>query len=275
MSKVETAFRKILGIRPKWVRPPYGASNTDVLNTLKTMGYKAVTWNLDSQDWNGEFYKIASFGQFFCVLMIIQVLVSLHPSRNSRLWEMTPESSPSSTMPFRPQPNSSAPGLLHGRSQKGSRLSLSLSVLASPFRVLNMWWLGVLVPRIQLGSVKSNQWIAILNQLLLYLQKRIFVTSLSVILPSWKTKKTVGLWRRGYPEPVVRTLIDDCPSSGLLDIDREKPWGKREQSADLLELQVKRLLVLNFLFYIFYCMFGNVPKLHRYSGSWRRILRKL
>jgi len=32
----------------------YGETNANVLNTLKGLGYKAVTWNLDSQDWNGE-----------------------------------------------------------------------------------------------------------------------------------------------------------------------------------------------------------------------------
>jgi len=53
MTKLETAFKKILGVRPKWVRPPYGETNANVLATFKTLGYKAVSWNLDSQDWNG------------------------------------------------------------------------------------------------------------------------------------------------------------------------------------------------------------------------------
>jgi len=53
ISKVETAFKKILGIKPKWIRPPMGAQNANVLNSLKSLRYKVVTWNLDSQDWNG------------------------------------------------------------------------------------------------------------------------------------------------------------------------------------------------------------------------------
>lgn len=53
ITKLETAFKKILGIKPKWIRPPYGESNSQVLSTLGGLGYKAVTWNLDSQDWNG------------------------------------------------------------------------------------------------------------------------------------------------------------------------------------------------------------------------------
>lgn len=36
------------------MRPPYGASNANVLSTLGGMGYKVVTWNTDSGDWNGN-----------------------------------------------------------------------------------------------------------------------------------------------------------------------------------------------------------------------------
>jgi len=52
MGRVETALKKILGIRPKWWRPPYGSQNSNLLNTMRGLGYKTVTWNLDTQDWN-------------------------------------------------------------------------------------------------------------------------------------------------------------------------------------------------------------------------------
>ncbi|KAG8908999.1 hypothetical protein FRB99_000102 [Tulasnella sp. 403] len=54
MQKNEVAFQKILGIKPKWVRPPYGETNAQVVSTLAGMGYKIVTWNLDSEDWNDK-----------------------------------------------------------------------------------------------------------------------------------------------------------------------------------------------------------------------------
>ncbi|KAF9000254.1 carbohydrate deacetylase [Cyathus striatus] len=54
LTRLETAFKKILGVRPKWLRPPYGSSNTATLSTLKSLKYKVVTWNLDSGDWNGK-----------------------------------------------------------------------------------------------------------------------------------------------------------------------------------------------------------------------------
>ncbi|KAF6749388.1 carbohydrate deacetylase [Ephemerocybe angulata] len=53
ISRVEVALKKILGIRPKWLRPPYGGQNSNVLSTMRGLNYKVVTWNLDSEDWNG------------------------------------------------------------------------------------------------------------------------------------------------------------------------------------------------------------------------------
>ena len=55
VTRLETALKKILGIKPKWLRPPYGGQNSNVLSTLRGYNYKVVTWNLDSEDWNGMF----------------------------------------------------------------------------------------------------------------------------------------------------------------------------------------------------------------------------
>ncbi|PPQ63755.1 hypothetical protein CVT24_004264 [Panaeolus cyanescens] len=66
MTRLETAFKKILGIKPKWVRPPMGAQNSQVLSNLGNMGYKIVTWNFDSQDWNGA--SVSSSQQRFNAL---------------------------------------------------------------------------------------------------------------------------------------------------------------------------------------------------------------
>ncbi|KAJ2924894.1 hypothetical protein H1R20_g12201, partial [Candolleomyces eurysporus] len=53
ISRLEEALKKILGIRPKWLRPPYGGQNSNVVNTLGGLKYKVVTWNFDTEDWNG------------------------------------------------------------------------------------------------------------------------------------------------------------------------------------------------------------------------------
>ncbi|TFK18221.1 carbohydrate deacetylase [Coprinopsis marcescibilis] len=52
ITRLETALKKILGIRPKWLRPPYGGTSASMLSNMRTLRYKVVTWNLDTEDWN-------------------------------------------------------------------------------------------------------------------------------------------------------------------------------------------------------------------------------
>jgi peptidoglycan/xylan/chitin deacetylase (PgdA/CDA1 family) len=51
MNLLSDTLFKLIGKRPKIVRPPFGATNNLVENTLTNLGYKLVTWNLDSNDW--------------------------------------------------------------------------------------------------------------------------------------------------------------------------------------------------------------------------------
>jgi len=51
---VETAFQKILGVKPHFFRPPYGSYNAESLEVLKGLGYYVVTWDTDSGDSDGE-----------------------------------------------------------------------------------------------------------------------------------------------------------------------------------------------------------------------------
>lgn len=53
MQKVEQAFVNIIGKKPAYMRPPYLATGGNVLPTMKTLGYKVITDDVDSQDWNG------------------------------------------------------------------------------------------------------------------------------------------------------------------------------------------------------------------------------
>lgn len=50
LTLLETALQKILGIKPKYFRPPYGSYNSAALAILKQRGYTVVTWNFDSGD---------------------------------------------------------------------------------------------------------------------------------------------------------------------------------------------------------------------------------
>lgn len=53
ITLLETALEKILGIKPKYFRPPYGNYNTAALKVLKSRGYQVVTWDFDSLDSDG------------------------------------------------------------------------------------------------------------------------------------------------------------------------------------------------------------------------------
>jgi len=53
LDLVETAFKKILGVKPKFFRPPYGSYNDQVLEILKEYNYDVITWNLDTEDADG------------------------------------------------------------------------------------------------------------------------------------------------------------------------------------------------------------------------------
>ncbi|KAF9167810.1 Carbohydrate esterase 4 protein [Actinomortierella ambigua] len=47
MEKIETAFRQILGVVPRYMRPPYGEHSERVRRVLADMGYILVLWDVD------------------------------------------------------------------------------------------------------------------------------------------------------------------------------------------------------------------------------------
>ncbi len=54
MSKLEVAFANILGVKPTYMRPPNGNTGGSTVSVLKGLGYRLVTWDVDSGDWNKE-----------------------------------------------------------------------------------------------------------------------------------------------------------------------------------------------------------------------------
>lgn len=54
LDLVEGAFKKILGIKPRLFRPPYGSYNDRALRVLQQRGYTVVNWNFDSGDTAGK-----------------------------------------------------------------------------------------------------------------------------------------------------------------------------------------------------------------------------
>ncbi len=43
--------QRVLGIKQNLYRPAYGSYNTEVIRTVKELGYEAVQWSVDSLDW--------------------------------------------------------------------------------------------------------------------------------------------------------------------------------------------------------------------------------
>ena len=52
MQKVEQALVNIIGKKPAYMRPPYLETSGQFLPTLKGLGYKVITDDVDTGDWN-------------------------------------------------------------------------------------------------------------------------------------------------------------------------------------------------------------------------------
>lgn len=48
---VDNYLKRILGVRPVFMRPPYGSLSRQSQNWLVDQGYTIVTWNIDTNDW--------------------------------------------------------------------------------------------------------------------------------------------------------------------------------------------------------------------------------
>nr|KAJ3420508.1 chitin deacetylase [Polyrhizophydium stewartii] len=46
------AVKEVIGVTPRFIRPPYGDINDRVRAVLKAMGLQVVIWNIDTDDWN-------------------------------------------------------------------------------------------------------------------------------------------------------------------------------------------------------------------------------
>ncbi|KAF9943302.1 hypothetical protein BGZ75_007242 [Mortierella antarctica] len=51
MKQLDDAIKGIIGVRPIYMRPPYGNRNESVKKTLIDAGYKIVIWDQDTNDW--------------------------------------------------------------------------------------------------------------------------------------------------------------------------------------------------------------------------------
>ncbi len=54
MRKTDQAIQSVVGVRPRFVRPPYGYVNRRVVGVLKRDGYILINWNKDTNDWRHQ-----------------------------------------------------------------------------------------------------------------------------------------------------------------------------------------------------------------------------
>ncbi|KAK5828142.1 carbohydrate esterase family 4 protein [Linnemannia elongata] len=67
MKMLDDALLNIIGVRPVYMRPPYGNTSPESLIYLNNEGYKVINWVVDSNDWrhpedfkqNFEAYRVA------------------------------------------------------------------------------------------------------------------------------------------------------------------------------------------------------------------------
>ncbi|KAG0039959.1 chitin deacetylase [Podila clonocystis] len=67
MKMLDDALLNIIGVRPVYMRPPYGNTSPAALEYLGSQGYKVINWNVDTNDWlhpldfkaNLDAYKVA------------------------------------------------------------------------------------------------------------------------------------------------------------------------------------------------------------------------
>jgi peptidoglycan/xylan/chitin deacetylase (PgdA/CDA1 family) len=53
MTKLETAFVNLIGVKPTYMRPPNLQTGGNVQSVMKQLGYRIITDDVDAQDWNG------------------------------------------------------------------------------------------------------------------------------------------------------------------------------------------------------------------------------
>jgi peptidoglycan/xylan/chitin deacetylase (PgdA/CDA1 family) len=60
VKSTEEAIEKAIGIKPHYIRPPFGEADDRVKGLLQTLGYKILLWNVDPTDYDVYMYRNAS-----------------------------------------------------------------------------------------------------------------------------------------------------------------------------------------------------------------------
>lgn len=52
LRQTDAIISHLIGVHPRFFRPPYGYTSTSMRNTLHKLGYQTVLWNDDPKDWD-------------------------------------------------------------------------------------------------------------------------------------------------------------------------------------------------------------------------------
>ncbi|KAF9341268.1 hypothetical protein BGZ91_009901 [Linnemannia elongata] len=51
MTDLDNAIKALIGVKPRYMRPPFGSLSITARRTLGAMGYNVVMWDIDTNDW--------------------------------------------------------------------------------------------------------------------------------------------------------------------------------------------------------------------------------
>ncbi|WP_245590502.1 polysaccharide deacetylase family protein [Aneurinibacillus terranovensis] len=53
IKRCEDEIHRIIGVRTRFLRPPYGALNEEIIREAIKLNYRIIYWDVDSLDWDG------------------------------------------------------------------------------------------------------------------------------------------------------------------------------------------------------------------------------
>ncbi|KAG0309612.1 hypothetical protein BGZ98_000498 [Dissophora globulifera] len=68
MGQLDSALKDIIGVRPTYMRPPYGNTSPAAVEWMAAHGYKVVNWNIDTNDWQHPLDFKSDFAGYSAVL---------------------------------------------------------------------------------------------------------------------------------------------------------------------------------------------------------------
>ncbi|RKP08984.1 carbohydrate esterase family 4 protein [Thamnocephalis sphaerospora] len=51
MTQLDDQLKRIIGVRPTYMRPPYGSFDDQMLGIMSELGYRVISWDIDTNDW--------------------------------------------------------------------------------------------------------------------------------------------------------------------------------------------------------------------------------